>query len=157
MGALSAAPYALSRRRSCRSIQNWRNSLQRNARPRRKRSRTPDTIRDSVTGNTTDSDSVIRGSNPCPGAGTTVEQLLEWFQEGEWHGNDWMLIVGDQHTGREFPVYVSPNKSLAYIKRLWSGKTHKILAMYDLSRSFSDQSDSFRTIVMTQCLKNSSM
>ena len=64
-----------------------------------------------------------------------------------------MLIVGNQQTGREFPIYVSPNKSLAYVKRLWSGKTHKILTIYDLSRPFSDQSDSFRTMVMTTARK----
>ena len=75
--------------------------------------------------------------------------LLSWFKHGEKHGNDWMLIVSDQHSGQESPIYVSPNKSLAYVKNLWSGKTHKILTVYDLSRPFSDQSDSFRTAEAT--------
>jgi hypothetical protein len=63
-----------------------------------------------------------------------------------------MLIIVDRHSGREFPVYVSPNKSLAYVRKMWR-KTHKVLAVYDLSRPFSDQSDSFRTILMTTARK----
>lgn len=78
--------------------------------------------------------------------GTTTEELREWFEEAEQDGNDFMLIVRSFHDGREFPVYVSPNRSLPRERRKWRGP-HKIVAEYDLSRSFSEQSDFFRTMV----------
>jgi len=63
-----------------------------------------------------------------------------------------MLVIVDLHNGREFPMYVSPNKSLAHAKAMWR-KTHKVQAVYDLNRPFSDQSDSFRTLLMTTMRK----
>lgn len=122
--------------------------MQQNNAPKRRRTRRkPNEIRSGVVGNTADSESATPSSTL--GSGTTGEMLLNWFRDGERHGNDWMLIIADQHTGREFPTYVSPNKSLTYFRNLWSGKTHKILATYDLSKPFSNQSDSFRAVRAT--------
>lgn len=77
--------------------------------------------------------------------GTTTEELREWFEKGEREGNDFMLIVRSLHRGEEFPVFVSPNRSLPKERRKW-GKLYKIMAEYDLSRPFSEQPDSFRTM-----------
>jgi len=77
--------------------------------------------------------------------GTTVEELRQWFEDGEQDGNDFMLIVHSLHNGKEFPVFVSPNRSLPKERKRWR-KLYKIVAEYDLSRPFSEQSDSFRTM-----------
>lgn len=78
--------------------------------------------------------------------GLTTEEVLRWFDEGEKSGQDFMILVEDKIRCETFPVYVSPNRSLEAALQKWKGKMIKIIAKYDLSRPFSEQSDSFRWI-----------
>jgi len=82
--------------------------------------------------------------------GTTVEELRKWFDEGECRGNDFMLVIQSTINGDEFPVYVSPNHSLSKEQNKWH-KIYRVMAKYDLSLSFSEQSDSFRTVIFDTC------
>jgi len=75
---------------------------------------------------------------------TTTEQALEWFNEGEEKGMDWMLLVRNAQTCHVMPVYVSPNRSLDRELPKWR-KIYRVIAVYDLNRGFSRQSDSWKT------------
>jgi hypothetical protein len=68
---------------------------------------------------------------------TSVEQLREWFEEGQRDGHKFMLIICDTFDWTDYPVY-TVSRDAAKDRAENPGEMQKVMEVYDLSTPFQE-------------------
>jgi hypothetical protein len=77
---------------------------------------------------------------------TTKQTIFDWFMEGKRDGADYMLVVCDEFSHEDYPVYVGRdhwdadyNDPYAAIEHYTHKSMQRVLEVYDLHQSVEKQ------------------